>query len=189
MTHSDISHGQQPRTRVGALLLLTDLDGHLVLIQPRYKEGLFLVGGARHEDESPREAARRESKEEIGVEIVPGRKLLDYYSPPNPKSGAEAGVNFVYDGGQLTEDQLDSITLPLDEVLAWDRTDKSQLDHFTTGPHAVIIRAALEARQLNRHVDLEFARTARGGLTLLHQIDGHDAVPDLQVARHAKGVA
>ncbi|WP_050507342.1 MULTISPECIES: NUDIX domain-containing protein [Streptomyces] len=189
MTHSDIPHGQQPRTRVGALLLLTDPEDHLVLIQPRYKEGLSLVGRARHEDESPREAARRESREEIGFEIVPGRKLLDYYSPPNPKSGAEAGVNYVYDGGHLTEDQLDSITLGVDEVLDWDRIDESRLDHFTTESHAVIIRAALEARQLSRHFDLEFARTSRGGLTLVHQAEGHDDIPGLRGKRRAKGVA
>ncbi|MFD7663032.1 NUDIX domain-containing protein [Streptomyces sp. NPDC059788] len=187
MTHSDIPHGQQPRTRVGALLLLTDAEGLLVLIQPRYKAGLFLVGGARHADESPREAALRESREEVGLEIVPGRKLLDYYSPPNPKTGAEAAVNYVYDGGVLDEGQLDSITLAVEEVLAWDRVRESRLDLFTTEPHAVIIRAALEARQLNRCFDLEFARTALGGLTLLHQPEGYDDTSAAQVARRDIG--
>ncbi|MFD7664683.1 NUDIX domain-containing protein [Streptomyces sp. NPDC059788] len=167
MTHSEIPHGRQPRTQVGALLLLTDPESRLVLVQPRYEEGLFLVGGARRADESPRAAARRAGREEIGFETFPGRKLLSYYAPPNPKSGAEAAVNFVYDGGVLDEDQLDSITLAVEEVLAWDRVGESRLDLFTTEPHAVIIRAALEARQLNRCFDLEFARSVDGSLAVL----------------------
>lgn len=176
MTHSDIPHGHHPRTRVGALLLLTDPQDRLVLVQPRYKEGMILVGGARHGDERPRAAALRECREEIGFEVAPGRLLLTYWSPPNPTSGAEAGVNFVYDGGTLSHEQLDSITLPENnELLAWDLVEETQLEHFCSRPNKVVIQTALDARRLGRCYDLEFASPALEGKVLPNPYNGQAA--------------
>ncbi|WP_115891627.1 NUDIX hydrolase [Haloferax sp. Atlit-48N] len=46
---------------------VTDSDGRIVLIQNRWTDGWFLPGGAVEAGESPKEAARREVQEEIGL--------------------------------------------------------------------------------------------------------------------------
>ncbi|MEU7187448.1 NUDIX domain-containing protein [Streptomyces sp. NPDC045369] len=176
MTHSDIPHGQQPCLQMGSLLLLTDPDDLLVLVQPRYTEGLTLVGGSRHEGEAPRAAACRESGEDLGIEVFPGHLLLTYYSPPSPKSGAEERLTHVYDGGTLTTAQLDSITLPeTRKLLDWDRVPEPRLDHFCTKPHALIIRMALEARRRKTQYDMEFTSPISEGRASAHLFNGDEA--------------
>ncbi|MEU6959384.1 NUDIX hydrolase [Streptomyces chrestomyceticus] len=176
MSHSDVPRGQQPCLQMGSLLLLTDPDDLLVLVQPRYKEGLTLVGGGRHKGEAPRSAVRRESKEDLGFEVFPGHLLLTYYSPPSPKSGAEEQLNHVYDGGTLTTAQLDSITLPESrKLLDWGRVPETRLDHFCTKPHTLIIRMALQARRRKAQYDMEFTSPISEGRSSAHLFNGDEA--------------
>ncbi|GAA3076878.1 hypothetical protein GCM10020254_21100 [Streptomyces goshikiensis] len=88
-----------PRVLAGAAALYLDAAGRVLLVEPNYREGWALPGGTIESDlgESPRAAARRESAEEIGLDLPLGRLLavdwvLGSARPPL--------VAYVYDGGR-----------------------------------------------------------------------------------------
>ena len=58
-----------PSFTVGAICVIERSDGRIALIQQRYRERWGLPGGLLARGESPESAARREVREEIGVDI------------------------------------------------------------------------------------------------------------------------
>jgi 8-oxo-dGTP pyrophosphatase MutT (NUDIX family) len=82
-------------------VLLTDGDGRILLAWPAgHTDGWGTVGGAVDPGESPAEAAVREVREEVGVEIRLGR-LLDVLGGPDyevtyPNEDRVAYVTAVY---------------------------------------------------------------------------------------------
>lgn len=63
-----------PKVLVGAACVFRDAGGRVLLVEPNYREGWTLPGGTVEsaDGESPRQGARRESLEEIGLDIEPG---------------------------------------------------------------------------------------------------------------------
>lgn len=59
-----------PRVLAGAAAPLQDAAGRVLLVEPNYREGWALPGGTIESDdgESPRDGARRETAEEIGLD-------------------------------------------------------------------------------------------------------------------------
>ncbi len=88
----------------------------MLLVEPVYKDYWEIVGGCVEENESPRQGAAREVKEELGKTIVPGRLLVVDWVPPRPDR--TEGLMFVYDGGTLDELSTADIHLPPDELSA-----------------------------------------------------------------------
>jgi 8-oxo-dGTP diphosphatase len=59
-------------------------NGNSVLIvKPSYKHELEIPGGIIEFDDSPRSALTRELKEELGLELKPGRLLVIEYQSGN----------------------------------------------------------------------------------------------------------
>ncbi|MER0476915.1 NUDIX hydrolase [Streptomyces sp. Edi2] len=109
--HADTDYAQPGQRRVGALLLIRNPAGHVLLVKPSYKVGWHLVGGGALPDEMPHLAAGREGTEETGMaNLVPGDLLITDYVPANPDTGAVEGINLVFDGGTVPDDT--TITLP-----------------------------------------------------------------------------
>ncbi len=75
-----------PSFSVGAICVIERSDGALLLIRNSYRTGWGFPGGFLKRGESPDDAARRETREEVGVDVV-----LD----PNPKVVVEASVRRV----------------------------------------------------------------------------------------------
>lgn len=75
-----------PSFHVGAICVIERPDGAILLIRNSYRAGWGFPGGFLKRGESPDDAARRETREEIGVDVV-----LD----PNPKVVVEAGMRRV----------------------------------------------------------------------------------------------
>lgn len=98
-------------------MLFTDGAGRVLLVEPTYKPVWEVPGGVVERDESPRDGAAREVKEELSLAIVPGRLLAMDWVPP--LDGRAEGYGFVYDGGRLTPDVVDSITLAPTELQTW----------------------------------------------------------------------
>ncbi|MGN5381040.1 NUDIX hydrolase [Streptomyces sp. MUSC 14] len=119
-----------PRVLAGAAVLFRDAEGRVLLVEPNYREGWALPGGTIESDdgEGPREGARRETLEEIGLDRVPGRLLaVDWVRgaarPPL--------VAYLYDGGVLTESDLKSIRLQEEELLSWRLVAREEItDHL-----------------------------------------------------------
>ncbi|MFY1670324.1 NUDIX domain-containing protein [Plantactinospora sp. WMMB334] len=106
-----------PRKRMGSAVLLRDDLSRVLLVEPVYKGYWELPGGVVEESESPYLAAVRETKEELGLSIVPGRLLVVDWVPPC--TGRTEGVMFVYDGGVLGVTRTVEIHLPADELRGW----------------------------------------------------------------------
>ncbi|MFI2758471.1 NUDIX domain-containing protein [Streptomyces echinatus] len=107
-----------PRVLAGAAALFRDAEGRVLLVEPNYREGWALPGGTIESDtgETPRQGARRETLEEIGLDRPPGRLLaVDWVHGV----GRPPLVAYLYDGGVLTETDLKAIRLQEEELLSW----------------------------------------------------------------------
>lgn len=85
-------------------------------MKPTYKPHWEIPGGIVELDESPREAARREIREEIGLELAAGRLALvglDYMAAGGAKTEA---LMFVFSGGPLTQDEQAGLRVDGDEI-------------------------------------------------------------------------
>jgi 8-oxo-dGTP diphosphatase len=92
----------QARKRVSADLLIRDAAGRILLVEPKYKPNWDIPGGMAEANEPPHETARRELREELGIEVAVGRLLVvDWVSPHGPWDDLLA---FVFDGGVLPGD-------------------------------------------------------------------------------------
>ncbi|MFJ8148099.1 NUDIX domain-containing protein [Streptomyces sp. NPDC096048] len=119
-----------PRVLAGAAALFRDAEGRVLLVEPSYREGWTLPGGTieSEDGETPRQGARRETLEEIGLDVRLGRLLaVDWARGP----GRPPIVAYLYDGGILTEDDLKVIRLQEEELLSWRLVPREELgDHL-----------------------------------------------------------
>jgi 8-oxo-dGTP pyrophosphatase MutT (NUDIX family) len=107
----------QPRKRVGADVLFRDEAGRILLVDPRYKPDWDLPGGIAEANEPPLDAARREVREELGIDYPGGRLLVvDRVSPHGPWDDS---LMFVFDGGVMDAAEQAAITLPDGELSEW----------------------------------------------------------------------
>ncbi|AEW98785.1 NUDIX domain-containing protein [Streptantibioticus cattleyicolor] len=138
----------------GASVLFTDEDGRVLVESVDYRDVRLLPGGGVDPGEAPSAAARREVREELGLD-ADVRRVLAVDWVPAGAPGYDPAMNFpgeilyVFDGGTLTPARIRSIALP---------------GHEVTGVHFV------EPALLARHMDPADARRA---LTALRaRVDG-----------------
>ena len=90
-----------PKKYLSAGALFFDDAGRLLIVKPTYKDGWEIPGGIVEQDESPFDACRREVREEIGLEMTPGRLLaVDYRSA---EAGRSDSLQLVFLGGCAPE--------------------------------------------------------------------------------------
>ena len=108
-------NARQPRKRVSADVLLRDRANRVLLVEPRYKPDWDLPGGMAEANEPPTDAARRELREELGIEVSIGQLLcVDWVAPHGPWDDLLA---FVFDAGIIAEPQVAELR-PRDTELA-----------------------------------------------------------------------
>nr|WP_202435223.1 MULTISPECIES: NUDIX hydrolase [unclassified Streptomyces] len=132
-----------PRILSAAATLFRDARGRILLVEPNYRDGWALPGGTIESDtgEGPRQGARRETAEEIGLDIEPGRLLaVDWARGP----GRPPIAAYLYDGGVLSEEQLGAIRLQEEELLSWRLVDRADLAGHLPGRLGSRVGAALE---------------------------------------------
>ncbi|KFG09263.1 MULTISPECIES: NUDIX domain-containing protein [Streptomyces] len=133
-----------PRVLAGAAALFRDDEGRVLLVEPNYREGWALPGGTIESDdgETPRRGARRETLEEIGLDVEPGRLLaVDWVQGV----GRPPLVAYVYDGGVLGEEDLKRIRLQEEELLSWRLVPRADLGAHLPGALGTRVLAALDA--------------------------------------------
>jgi 8-oxo-dGTP diphosphatase len=86
-----------------AAALFTSPCGQVLLVKPNYRAHWSLPGGILEHGEPPHEGCRREVKEEIGLDITPGRLLVVGWAGPDEVRPRPV-VHFVFDGGVLADD-------------------------------------------------------------------------------------
>jgi 8-oxo-dGTP pyrophosphatase MutT (NUDIX family) len=105
----------QARKRVSADVLLRDEAGRILLVKPTYKPGWDLPGGMAEANEAPDDAARRELREELGLDItLHGLLVVDWVPPHGPWDDQLA---FIFDGGTLTSEEAATLGPHDDELV------------------------------------------------------------------------
>ncbi|MFB8265315.1 NUDIX domain-containing protein [Streptomyces sp. NPDC055955] len=133
-----------PRVLCGAAALFRDSGGRVLLVEPNYRDGWALPGGTVESDtgESPRQGARRETAEEIGLDVEIGRLLaVDWVSGTAARPPL---VAYLYDGGVLDEDRIKAIRLQEEELLSWRLVDRADLPEHLQGSLGRRVLAALD---------------------------------------------
>lgn len=133
-----------PRVLAGAGVIFRDAEGRLLLVEPNYRDTWILPGGTVESDrgESPRQAARRETAEEIGLDIEPGRLLaVDWVRG----TGRPPLVSYLYDGGVLDAGRFAAIRLQQEELLSWRLVHWDEAQTLVNRELALRIGAALKA--------------------------------------------
>ncbi|MCX4904185.1 NUDIX hydrolase [Streptomyces sp. NBC_00878] len=131
-----------PRVLVGAASLIRDTEGRVLLVEPNYREGWALPGGTVESDdgETPRQGARRETLEEIGLDLEVGRLLAVDWVPGTTRPPI---VAYLYDGGVLSEDQFKAIRLQEEELLSWRLVSREELSEYLSGSLGLRVLAGL----------------------------------------------
>ncbi|MFI8192731.1 NUDIX domain-containing protein [Streptomyces sp. NPDC085946] len=132
-----------PRVLAGAAALFRDERGRVLLVEPNYREGWALPGGTIESDdgETPRQGARRETAEEIGLDREPGRLLaVDWV----PGTGRPPLVAYLFDGGVLGEEDLRAIRLQEEELLSWRLVPREEITDHLHGALGRRVLAALD---------------------------------------------
>ncbi|MEV6246589.1 NUDIX hydrolase [Streptomyces sp. NPDC051742] len=151
-----------PRVLAAAAALFRDAAGRVLVVEPNYRESWTLPGGTIESDtgETPRQAARRETAEEIGLDVALGPLLSVDWSHG---SGRPPIVAYVFDGGVLAEERFAEIRLQEEELLSWKLIDREEVTAHLRGSLGVRVLASLDVLAAGTGpVELENGRPAGG---------------------------
>ncbi len=113
-----------PKKRMGAGVLFRNHLGHALIVRPTYKTSLEIPGGIVEALESPKTCATRETLEELGSALPLGRLLvLDYHLLETDEA-----LMFIFDGGVLSDTQIQGIKLPEAELSEFFFTPRETLN-------------------------------------------------------------
>ncbi|MCC2275758.1 NUDIX hydrolase [Streptomyces sp. ET3-23] len=145
----------RPRMAAGALFF--NEEGHVLLVRPSYKPKWEIPGGYIETGESPLAACQREVREELGINPAIGSLLVVDWAP-NEAEGDK--VLYVFDGGQLTQDDVAAIKLAPDELLAAEFHPADAVDQLLIPRLARRVQQAIDARGQTRTRYLEHGQPA-----------------------------
>lgn len=139
-----------PRKRIGAGLVILDDRGRVLLVKPTYKEAWEVPGGIVEIGESPRAAAQREAREELGIDVEVGRLLVIDWVPRGTLP--DDGLMLLFAAEPIDESE---IVLPPAELSEWRWCDlvtaRSRVPDFM----AHRLGAALRALRTGQALELE----------------------------------
>ncbi|AVT35825.1 NUDIX hydrolase [Plantactinospora sp. BB1] len=116
--HLAEGNSRQARKRVGADALIRNGRGEILLVDPSYKPDWDLPGGMAEQNEPPHQAAERELREELGLELSLNTMLVvDWVAPHGPWDDS---LMFVFDGGILDDRQIASLHVADPEIRAFE---------------------------------------------------------------------
>lgn len=141
-------NARQARKRVSADVILRDVRGRILLVDPTYKPDWDLPGGMAEANEPPADALRRELREELGLDIQVGDLLcVDWVSPHGPWDDL---LNFIFDGGTLPDSSTEDLRLIDHELRAFEFCDEGQAKERLRPYVWRRVSAALEALETGR---------------------------------------
>lgn len=105
-----------PKKRIGASVLLFNDSDYLLLVKPTYRDGWVIPGGVVDENESPKMAVIRETKEEVGLDVDKDNLSLVCINYSPAKDGRSEGIQFIFYGGVIGADYIKNIKLADGEI-------------------------------------------------------------------------
>ncbi|MET8622636.1 NUDIX hydrolase [Kitasatospora sp. NPDC004669] len=144
------------RAYIGSSVLLTDEQGKVLLLKPGYRDQWQFPGGGMDPGEAPAECAARELREETGLVVAGGLRLLVVeWREAIPDQGryAHPAVHFMFDGGTVEADAI--VRLQAEEI--------ADHGYFTPAKAAALLHPCATRRLTGA---LEVRRT--GTAALLH---------------------
>ncbi|MFF6884227.1 NUDIX domain-containing protein [Streptomyces sp. NPDC012421] len=132
-----------PRVLAASAALFRDTRGRVLVVEPNYRDHWALPGGTVGSDagETPRQGARRETAEEIGLDVPLGPLLAVDWSHG---TGRPPIVAYLYDGGVLAEERFAEIRLQEEELLSWKLIERSEVPAHLPGSLGLRVLAALD---------------------------------------------
>ena len=138
-----------PKKRMAAGVIFTNPSGGVLMLKPTYKDHWEIPGGVVEENESPLAACVREVKEEIGVDVSSLELLcVDYTLPTTERSES---LRFVFSGGVLLANEIESIKLSDGELLEYkfaSPEEAIQLAGHRLGPRLTTCIRALQEQKV-----------------------------------------
>lgn len=152
---SGVMNSALPRKRLIAHVLMRDVAGRVLLCDTTFKADFELPGGIVEPDESPRQGAIRELKEELGIEIELGRLLAVDWMPHY--LGWDDACELIFDGGTVTEEEIDGFVLQPTEIRAVRLIDIADAEPHLT-PLSFRRLSAITALDTERTLTMEDGR-------------------------------
>ena len=145
-----------PRDRsrcfVAAGVLFFDDVDRILLVQPTYKDHWDIPGGYVERGETPAQAAAREIREELSLEVAVGPLLVTDWAP-HPDEGDK--LLFIFDGGTLTAEHIDAIRLQADELASYAFHNLPETVNLLIPRLGRRVAVAVEAHYTGRTIYLE----------------------------------
>jgi len=142
-----------PKKQVGTAVLLFNSKGELLIVKPDYKDSWLVPGGSADEDESPLHCAIRETKEEIGLDILNLRLVGTYYAH---KTGYYSdSLKFIFYGGVLSDEQISKIHLDTDELEEFAFSSAEKANHLLSNSLQKSVPKCIEAIKNNTYAYIE----------------------------------
>lgn len=129
---------------VAAGMLFTNLYGEILLLETTYKRAWEIPGGIAERGETARDCARREVREELGLNCTPGRLLVVDFLPET--STGPGLIAYVFAGRTLDGEDTDRIVLQRTELKSWAWSGKGDADTRRLAP-APILASRLDYAQ------------------------------------------
>lgn len=106
-----------PKKRMGVGVLFIS-ENKVLVLKPTYKDHWLLPGGVIDADESPREAAIREVKEELGLDVhIEKILVMDYLHREGTRTEC---IQFLFQGPELSASDIANIRLQSEEITAYE---------------------------------------------------------------------
>lgn len=141
------------KKRIAAGMLFLDEHDRILLLEPTYRPFWLLPGGTVEADESPLQAAMRETQEEVHLTVERARLLCIDYVERSSEIGES--LQFIFYGGVLSNEQIASIALPADEIAQYRLTSLEEACALVTQKLSKRLRASIHALQQNTTILLE----------------------------------
>ncbi|UWE10297.1 NUDIX domain-containing protein [Actinacidiphila bryophytorum] len=154
-------YASRPPVFVAAGVLLRSAAGDVLLVKPTYEPRWVIPGGAQEAGESPRQTARREVREELGLDREPGGLLCVDFVPATA-TRLIPGVVYLFGGGPLSAQEAGAVRLPPGELSEHRFVRPADLADHIGGLLLRRVRAGLAVGRSGVPVDLEDGRPAGG---------------------------